>query len=370
MTDYYVDADLDSGDNDGGGDGDAYDPTSAGNWTNAWKTFADCMAGTNGSAPAAGDVVFCKGTDTLGSATVTTSASGSVASGFITFIGCAADGSVDGTRVVINGDGSYVPLTNGGHSFLWFENFEFTNSSGDGVAWHTNGDYCVFVNCISHSNSSGDGFTGASGDQVLFVKCQAYSNGDDGYSGWGSACRFMLCTAYSNTDTGFATTSGYAVYFGSIAHDNGANAGDEGFDLNASDIMINCIADGENVGVYLTSDYGQVFFSRLTNNAAHANLSNEIGIFGWNVFYNATADNDLDLPDAWSTFAARTYAYFLRDESLLNTNKSDTADWGSGTIGDADDGYNDKAGPDDFNLKASREYNGDGTDVVAMNIGS
>ena len=114
MTTRYVDPAA-SGDNDG---------TS---WTNAYETLQ--QAADNAVA---GDVVYCRGTETLAARVDFDTQTGTNAGGFIKFVGCNAEGNVDGTRFVLDGDGGnyagiyIVP----GISTLWFENIRVTNCDG------------------------------------------------------------------------------------------------------------------------------------------------------------------------------------------------------------------------------------------------
>ena len=105
--------------------------------------------------------------------------------------------------------------------------------------------------------------------------------------------------------------------------------------------------------------------NRITNNTIGIDLSTEQTITAWNFFDGNT--DDLANPAAWAEEGA--YACYICDESEINTNQTDDADPGAPLHGDGDDGYNAQA-TEDFNLKADRTYNGDGTDVVGLNIGS
>ena len=76
-------------------------------WTNAWtdiqSAFDTCVAG---------DIVYCRGTQTLSVTIDVDTNSGDDTSGFIKFIGCNASGVVDGTYFTINGNaGAYHGLT-------------------------------------------------------------------------------------------------------------------------------------------------------------------------------------------------------------------------------------------------------------------
>lgn len=88
MTTYYVDP-LAAGSNDG---------TS---WTNAWTSIQSAF-----DTAVVGDIVYCRGTQTVAARIDVDTNSGTNAGGFIKFVGCNASGTVDGTRFTIQGDGA------------------------------------------------------------------------------------------------------------------------------------------------------------------------------------------------------------------------------------------------------------------------
>jgi len=142
MATYYVDPDA-------GGDDNGTD------WTNAWTTLQRAIDGdgVGGTQPAAGDTVYCRGTETLDAACDVDGNSGTVNTGFIKYVGCNASGSVDGTRYVMDATDTYVScLDTFSASHIWFENFQFTQATDDGVDLSGGGDNLVFVNCVSDNH--------------------------------------------------------------------------------------------------------------------------------------------------------------------------------------------------------------------------
>jgi len=167
-TTYYVDPDA-SGDDDG---------TS---WINAWTTLARAIAGTDGTAPVAGDTVKCRGTLNVSTVTdLSTGNSGNKTDGFIYYIGCNALGENDGTYFEINGGGNTINIINSDANSvtnIWFENFHFTNADGSGLYAATNKGiyYSVIHNCkfslLEYGVSSCTRMDGCHFHKCLFLSC-------------------------------------------------------------------------------------------------------------------------------------------------------------------------------------------------------
>jgi hypothetical protein len=332
---WYCDADLATGNDDG---------TS---WANAWRTFQQALDNVT-----VDEVCYCRGTDTLAANCDMDTNSGNHGVGYITFIGCAANGDVDGTRFVIDGVTSYVPINAGAVDYVKFQNFELKNSVSSGFVGINGCDRHIWVNCISHSNAAhGWDMTGC--DDTFFWFCQSYSNTSSGWANWVTHCGWYFSTAYANGAHGWDSTTGPVAYYGCISHDNGGAAGERGFALSAVfGHAINCIADGENVGMEMFNDRGTIIGNRITNNTTGFDWNNQLATLGWNYFHGNTADH-LD-PTDWQEEHKYAGYITLRDE--VNTNKSGTDD---------DDGYTD-VDNHDFNLKASRTYNTETDDALDL----
>jgi len=243
------------------------DPTASGaddgsSWTDAWETLQ--KAADNAVA---GDHVFCKaggGTDETPAATIDFDThSGSIAGGYIKFIGVNGDESVDpnddndGTRYKVSGAslaGGNAIFSISGQDYLWFENFEVfgaTGAGGHGVSLNTdNCDGLFFSNVLSHDNG-GCGFNVIYGraDNLYFL-CQAYDNGQDG---WGNPYydpALILCRAHDNGGFGVEGGSypGGNIRIGCIADSNGY----DGFECDEYMIMWECISAWNDVNVKIT----------------------------------------------------------------------------------------------------------------------
>ena len=336
MPTYYVDPGA-------GGSDDGTD------WTNAWTTLQRAVDGTNGTQPVAGDTVYCRGTETMTVLCDVDVIFGTTASGHIKFIGCAAGGSVDGTRYVMDANSAAVNCIYVDADLAWFENFEFKNATAAGVDGASTADFDVFINCISHSNGT-HGWDLTSWDDNLFIRCKAYSNTDHGFYGTGYRCRFIFCVSALNGDCGWNALNQH-VLIGCMAHDNGPDSGDWGINIDATSLAFNCIVDGERVGFQVDGDNAYILACRITNNTTGIDISDELTYCGWNLFHNNTAD--MINPSAMGT----VHAIAIPLDGDSDTNEIDP---------DVDDGYNDRAN-DDFNLKADRTLR---RTAIDLNIGT
>lgn len=318
MATYYADFDLATGNNDG---------TS---WADAWQTMADAIAGTNGTPPAAGDTVYCRGTDTL-SASPTLTQSGGGSTGRIRWIGVNGSGTNDGTRVVLDANGARHALTLSGDHHL-FENFAFTGTTGsyDGL-WGA-GDYNVFVNCAAYS--CGDCGFGSLGTNNILIRCVAYSNG--GYGIYGSTTtQCFFCCSHDNTSRGFYLTTN-SLSIACLSYDNGSS----GFDnLTINSVLFNCVSDRNGVnGINMAGYHATVIGCRVTSHDGGGQIgldyNNLTGLHGWNYFEDNDGDN----------IQADGYADEIREDGA-STDQEDQAD--------TNEGYTDKTdGAEDYNLRS------------------
>jgi hypothetical protein len=344
MPTYYADFDLTTGNNDG---------TTA---ANAWQTLQAAIDGLNGTQPVAGDIIYCTGTDTLSTAIDMDGNSGSDAAGPIRWIGCSdLTPTIDGTRAVIDANSAVAScIVTWTSAQNWFENFEFTGATGTGVDLSTNtADENNFINCIFHNNGAHgvDCDTGA--NSVVFIRCKFYSNTNDGFTNGGGTLTFFLCAFYSNGDSGIdASFAGSWHILGCLFFDNGDN--DENCEVAGATLVAHCVFDGTGqtgeTGLNYTNDYGNcAIMNRFTNLATGLNCGSNVVFYGWNLFDN----NTTDVSNAGGSLT-------IPQDGTADTNQYDP---------DADDGYNNTA-TQDYNLKASRTFNGDGTDTVGFNVGS
>jgi len=253
MTLYYVDPAA-GGSNDG---------TS---WTNAWVTWADAIAGTNGTAPAAGDTCYLRGSETISSA-VTPSASGTNNS-MIKWIGCNASGTPDGTRYVINTSTNAINALDMRGGFLHIENIEITSGvSGAGAGIYGSSAFTsrgnIFINCYVHAMVGQGVTTNLYLDYSNFYRCRFENNSSDGY--YGRYNKFISCSFAGNGAIGSRSQSGWNLHLGCVAVDNTT----DGFDLygTSSEMIINSVSDGN--GGYGFDSYGALMIGcRSSNNTS------------------------------------------------------------------------------------------------------
>lgn len=222
MTTYYVDPAA-AGDDDG---------TS---WTDAWPSLQ-----TAADTAVAGDIVYCRGTQTLAAAIDFDTKAGTAAGGYIKFIGCNSSGNNDGTRFVLDGNSAATNcIVSGAIGWVWLENIECKNATGDGVVLNGSSAAWVLLNVISHDNGT-SGCEANYPDDCIFLKCAFYDNGSDGLreldnsavvassshgnSGDGfdtlRACSFEMCAIYGNTGSG-VVDAGTNTFTQCVFHANG-----------------------------------------------------------------------------------------------------------------------------------------------------
>lgn len=330
---FYVDP------SDGGSDSG----TEANPWTSL-QSAADTAV--------AGEIIYCRNTQTLTAAIDFDTNAGGTASGRVLIIGCPTGSWVpDGTRFVLDGNSAAAECMTIAVAYLEFRNIESKNATGSGIDPTSAGDDILWNNCISHNNGSHGWDT--AGDRTVYLRCASYSNGGDAWTSALSGTVWLWCSAWDNTDDGILGSGTSCFVIQCATDDNGGSAGDRGIVLDRTSLAYNCVANGEIIGVQCVDIASMVIACRLTNNATGLDFtaSADNSIYGWNVFHNSSV---ADIADA----SVGTNAIpFLAD---TDTNEIDQ---------DADDGYA-NAATKDFNLKASRTYNGTTDYTVGLIIGA
>lgn len=284
MTTYYVDPAA-AGSNNGS------------DWTNAWTSLQSAA-----DAAAAGDIVYCRGTQTLSGAAIDFDTNaGTHAAGWIKFIGCNASGNVDGTRFIIDANGGSHHCTNftNAADMIWIENIEVKNTgagSYDGFQVSVTGaNGCVFINCCANTCGR-HGFTGRF-DYSLFYRCVAYSNGTAGFYNLQYNCFFAFCVSRDNTTDGFFGCLDCVLY-GCIAHGNRDDGVD--FGTNGTIRLINCVIDGNTDdgivnGGWTALSIPIILGCRITNHSGSGdiglNANNEPHLVGHCYFENNDGAN-------------------------------------------------------------------------------
>lgn len=271
---------------------------------------------------------------------------GTNADGFIKFIGVDSDWSGRTTRAKINGNGGAAAVhgltVTGTVDLLWLENIEVYGLGGSakhGFYFSSNDSRgCVMLNCCAH-DCSGVGFNLYYCNFGYLIRCVAYHNTGDGFSGGCNTTRLFCCASKDNSGDGFdfasAATSYRCDLIGCISHDNDG----DGYSITYGHFMMNCVSDANGddgiINVAHTELYPALIIGcRITNHANGANpvaiLTNSDAILtGWNFFDGNTAD------------ISGTLNYFIPLEGTANTSNVEAGD-------DINEGYVSTAGEGDF----------------------
>lgn len=324
MTTYYVDPAA-TGEDDG---------TS---WTDAWASVQTAF-----DTATAGDIVYCRGTQTLAAQIDIDTRNGSISAGHIKFIGCNAAGNNDGTRFVLDGNSAAGRCLYGHSDYLWIENFECKNATGEGIYVAIAAGYGqVFINCSSHDNEYGFSALSTCLLTACFIRCVAFNNSKAGFYLQGSPRnRFFFCRSRNNANAGFDlgnSNTAQCTFFGCVADHNGT----DGFFAGASNNFINCIADAN------VSD-GFTF--------ASSNCANNVLIGCRSTNHSGAGDIGLNAYDLLQTIG---WSYFENNDgdNLQNAGLAQRILYnGTDTViedqGDTNQGYTDTGDPEDYNLRS------------------
>lgn len=334
------------------------DPAAAGNddgtsWTDAWTTLQRAIDGTNGTQPVAGDIVYCRGSETLAASVDVDGNSGNNSTGYIRYIGCNASGVVDGTRYVLDGNSAATYCLNCSTEFISFQNFEMTGATSHGVFQDVStADTFYFGNCYVHTNGGAGFYNNADATDGAYFNCIIANNTNQGiYRSHFNT--IVLCSIYGNGDNGLDGSSGDGCFAAlNVLADNGDNDANATFDKNW--VFLNNVIDGTGqsgaIGIQSQGNgESTIIANRITNCSTGYDNNNDVNVYGFNLFHN----NTTDISNTTGLFAAI-------DHAGNDSNRVDP---------DAGDGYN-NAATMDYNLVAGNTYVGDGTDTLGLGIGS
>lgn len=335
MTTYYVDPAA-TGSNNG---------TS---WTDAWTSLQ-----TAADTAAAGDIVYCQGTQALSAQIDIDTNDGTFADGYIKFIGVKSgttntppqatdydSGNGDNGYFILNGQDNAINGLSITKTKIWIENFKIHSCDGTaGIVASGEPFDTVLINVWCTDNAGhgvGEQLRGA----VLF-RCKLNGNGGSGLYKPGQGCCVVACEAIGNTGFGIYFYSAFSLMADCVVHSNGNG----GSFCQARLICINSVIDGNaghGIDVYSAAQSAPVFIGcRFTNNngsgksalsVRNAGIASLVGCYFGN---NATP-------------ITGTYAALPIDGSTSHvvTAGTDTDETNGELLG----GYK-NIGADDFNLK-------------------
>lgn len=303
-------------------------------WATAWITIQTAF-----DTAVAGEIIYCRGTQTLAAAIDVDINAGTNAAGWIKVIGCNAAGNVDGTRFILNGNAADIHILTaiGAADMYWMENVEVKNTGGaakNGFNFSTSSiDGWILINCCAN-NCSGHGFFNSNIAFASFIRCISYSNTLDGFYGSNGPNRYFFCCARDNSRDGFSTLYIDVVY-GCITHGNT----DDGIGvLRYNTCLINTVIDGNaDDGIELAASTGLptplIIGCRITNQSGAGsiglNANSEPVVIGWCYFEDNDGDNIQN---------ATLHQFIPLEGGALTSNLEDLAN--------TEEGYVDKANHD------------------------
>ncbi len=333
MTEYYCDADLTTGNNDGSSQ------------ANAWQNLQAAIDGLNGTQPTAGDKILCKGTDSI-SAAIDVDGNAGTAASRLELVGVNGSWAEDGTRFVIDaGDAAINVLAFVGASdYLTIRNFELRDTTGSGnginIGGYTALEGLILSNVYIHDMGGAGISSGSSGAySVCAVGCRFEDNGGSGVEMPG-VLEAYFCTFKGNSAHGASFIGGKPasapphVFYGCEIHGNG----DDGIAHSTFDgtlAVIASVVDGNtNAGLDIDTGGVTICGARITENGTGVDFGSLSSALMFSYMPDATEDRDN------TTKTAGNYEV-IHDKSGADSNEL------SGT--DTDAGYNAPA-TDDFNL--------------------
>lgn len=343
MSTYYVDPAATGSDN-------------GTSWANAWTTLQKAVDGTGGTQPVAGDVVLCRGSETISAQIDFDGNSGDTTSGVIRYVGVNSSGTNDGTRYVIDANSAGIVGVNMNSNRISIENIEIKNATiGVNYGTYTGKSNGHFVNIYVH-DCTGSGFQAGSntGYQNRYVKCFSESNS----YGFNMGGTFIGCIAKNCTNYGFVNdfyNQFYAQYFQCAAISCGT-----GFRAKRDDLKyFGCIAHGNtSYGFESTYSNGNAIYSgcRATSNGTGFSLKGIELLAG------------CYMPDTGQDLANTTKLSGIYSDTIVAGASTNNF---AGT--DTDGGYVDSS-TGDFNLAETAslrrlEINIDGTNKFYMSAG-
>jgi hypothetical protein len=299
MTTYYVDPAS------GGSD--------SGTMANPWTDIQSAM-----NTVAAGDIVYCTGTQTLASSKTLQTAG--TAAAYVEWIGTTPAWADDGTKFIMDANSAAAFCVDAADiDYQFFKNFEFKNATSDGVGGVSTPDLYIYQNCDFNNNARYGVFSQRGGRNLHAANCSFNNNSSYGsFNGLGS---YSKCQFIGNGDYGLRLSGGLAVS-NSLFHNN-TNGGI--YLITNGPCISGCTIDGETIGINVANPPQGIVDCRITNCTTGITTTSAGASFIGNCFFYG---NGTDYSTAGSVFV----------DSYTRVSGDNTSD-----------GYTDRAS-DDFTL--------------------
>lgn len=269
------------------------DPTATGsnNGTtkaNAWTSLQRAIDGTNGTQPGAGDTVLCRAKNGVTPDEILTtnisldSSSGSL-NYYLKFIGVNSSWVNDGTKYVINGNGTVsMCLYFGAVSYHAWYNFKCYGATSYQVDFNVQG--------ASHCNLYNFHCSGGLGVRMYRNNLGSFiggivENSTNGLYNLSGNCLFS--TIRNNSNRGIDSSYLGSVIVGCLIYGSGTGIV---YGIYGGGLIINNIIHGNGTGILFNTSGGlqSVIGNRLTNNTTGVDAQTLSHIIGANYFQNTT----------------------------------------------------------------------------------
>ena len=307
-------------------------------WTDAWTSLQ-----TAADTATAGDIIYCRGTQTLAAA-IDIDTNNGTASAPIKVIGCNASGAVDGTRFTLNGNSAAtncIQISAALGKYWWFVNINCTSATGAGIALASNGgDGRIWVNCVSQNNGSygWDLYTTTTNGTVVLIGCQSLNNSNAGFYTPYYGIIYFGCTSIGNSGDGFAGAS--VANWGMVIHSVSHNNTGDGVNIPGKGLVFGSVIDengGDGIEFSSAAPYIMLALgNRITGNGTGGTgygireTSTGLAFYGWNFFLNndgVTSGDCHSIPydaDADTNETSGTEGYTDGDNDDFNLTSSAT----------------------------------------------
>lgn len=304
-------------------------------WGDAWITIQSAFDNV-----AAGETVYCRGTETL-SATIDIDTTAGTSSNWISFIGMNASGVEDGTQYTLDGDSTAINClkTTGVMDGYHMYNIRCINSTGSALTSDaTIKSHWLFYNCSFDSAGANGCDTWHKWRSTSIIKCSFNDNFAIGSKFGHTETHHVLCIAIGNGNTGFYSPHSLT---NCISHNNTLY----GAFMSIYSGMHASIMDGNGSnGIYCGNTNGVLIAStRITHNALLGIQTGTGSVYSQNNgFYNNTSGeksaNVTAIDDL--TLTADGYADRGADDfTLATTGEGVGVDIEAGPVGSGHNGF-------------------------------